>query len=216
MAPEYNTTRPELILKEYGRNIQKLVAYVKTVEDPETRSRHAKTLTDLMKQINPALKDNPEYNQKLWDDLFIISDFDLDIESPFPIPEKSVLDKKPQRLAYKQGEVSFRHYGRNVELMIEKAIEMEDAEEKEASIIYIGKLMKNFYASFNKDGIDEEVIIGHINQLSKGALNIDAAKVKENNLFNSNFRERKPRENGGKENREYQNKRRNFKGRRRG
>ena len=212
MAPEYNTTRPNLILREYGRNIQKLVDYLKTVEDPETRSKHAKTLTDLMKQINPALKDNPEYNQKLWDDLFIISEFDLDVESPYPIPEKSVLDKKPQRLGYKQGEISFRHYGRNIELMIEKAIEMEDAEEKEAAIIYIGKLMKNFYASFNKDGIDEEVIIGHINQLSKGTLNIDAAKVKENNLFNSNLRERKSRDNGGRDN---QNKRRNYKNRRR-
>ncbi len=211
MSLEYNTDRGDIILKEYGRNIQKLVKYVREIEDKEKRDKYAATLTDLMKQINTAVKDNPEYDQKVWDDLYIMSDFELDVESPFPMPEKSVIGKKPKRLDYKQSEIKYRHYGRNVELMIQRAIEMEDPEEKEAAIIYIGKLMKSFYASWNKDNIDEAVLIKNIEDLSKGQLTIDVEKVKEEGLFNSRLRERKQgegRQGGGRDNN--RGKRRNF------
>lgn len=213
MSLEYNTERDQVVLKEYGRNIQKLVAYVKDIEEDEKRAQTAKTLTDLMRQINPALKDNPEYDQKVWDDLHIISDFDLNVESPFPMPEKALLGKKPQRLQYKTTDVKYRHYGRNIETMIKQAIAMEDPESKEAAIIHIGRLMNSFYASVNKDNLDEEVILKQIKQMSQGKLDIDLAKVKEGGLFNSTVRERR----GGSQvgDRQHTGKRRNFQKRRR-
>jgi hypothetical protein len=215
MSLEYNTERDDVVLKEYGRNIQKLVAYVKTIEEDEKRSQSAKTLTDLMRQINTALKDNPEYDQKVWDDLHLISDFDLNVEAPFPMPEKELLGKKPQRLAYKTSDVKYRHYGRNIETMIQQAIAMEDPESKEAAVIHIGRLMNSFYTSVNKDNLDEEVILKQIKQMSQGKLDIDLEKVKEGGLFNSIIRERR----GGREERSHggghQNKRRNYQKRRR-
>jgi len=209
MSLEYNTEREDVCLKEYGRNIQKLVKHVQGIEDKEKRDKNAATLTDLMKQINVAVKDNPEYNQKVWDDLFIMADFDLDVESPYPKPEKSILGNKPKRLEYKTSEVKHRHYGRNLELMIQKVIEMETPEEKEAGIIYIGKLMKSFYASWNKDNIDEGVLIKNIESLSKGELTIDVEKVKEEKLFDSRLRERKPGRENSRDNSRPSNKRRN-------
>ena len=215
MSLEYNTERNDVILKEYGRNIQKLVAYVKTIEDQDKRTQSAQTLTDLMRQINTALKDNPEYDQKVWDDLYIISDHDLEVDSPFPMPEESLLGKKPQRLAYKKGDPKHRHYGRNIETMIQRAIEMEDPESKEAAVIHIGRLMNSFYASFNKDNLDEEVILKQIKQMSQGQLDVDLEKVKENGYWTASFKERKQ---GGRDDRgggHHGGKRRNFQKRRR-
>ncbi len=214
MSLEYNTERDDVLLKEYGRNIQKLVAHVKTIEDKDKRSQSAQTLTDLMRQINTALKDNPEYDQKVWDDLFIISDHDLDVESPFPMPEKEVLGKKPQRVPYKKGDPKYRHYGRNIETMIQRAIEMEDPESKEAAVIHIGRLMNSFYASFNKDNLEEEVILKQIKRMSDDQLDCDLEKVKENNYWTATIKERKQggRDNGGHHG---GGKRRNFQKRRR-
>ncbi|CAN5605433.1 hypothetical protein BH23BAC1_BH23BAC1_09630 [soil metagenome] len=194
---EYNTSKTDLILKEYGRNIQKLAEYVVKIEDKEQRTRYAHTLIELMRQINPVTKETPaEYSQKLWDDLYIMSGFNLDVESPFPMPEKELLGKKPKRMDYNNNEVSYKHYGRNVELLIEKAIELEDEEEKAAAVIFIGRLMKSFYASWNKEVIDEEVIIEHIRQLSGNKLDINVNDVKSKNLFETNAKERdKDRDN---------------------
>lgn len=192
MSDKHSQTfdKPLLILKEYGRNIQKLVNYVTTIDDKEKRTQYAHTLIDLMKQINPAMKEGPEYAQKLWDDLYIMSGFNLDVDSPYPMPEKSVLGKKPKRLDYQRHDIRYKHYGKNVELLVKKAITIEDPEEREAAIVYIGKLMKTFYASWNKDVIDDNVIIDNIKTLSKGALEIDVNKVKENNLFDTNIKDR--------------------------
>jgi hypothetical protein len=192
---DYNTVRPPLILKEYGRNMQKLVEYIKNIDDKEKRSESAAVLVELMKLINPNAKDTQETAQKLWDDLVIMSDFDIDIESPFPIPEREILFKKPQRLGYKTTEVRFKHYGRNIELLIKKAIELEDPEEKEAAIIHIGRLMKSFQSTWNRDNVDENVIIKDMEILSKKQLTIDIEKVRENNLFESLVKERKNKPN---------------------
>lgn len=190
---KYTIDKPLLILKEYGRNVQKLVNYVTTIDDKEKRTQYAHTLIDLMKQINPAMKEGPEYAQKLWDDLYIMSGFNLEVDSPYPMPEKSILGKKPKRLAYHRHDIRYKHYGRNVELLVKKAISLENEEEKEAAIIYIGRLMKGFYTSWNKDVIDDSVIVENIKTLSKGQLEIDVAKVKENNLFDSITKERSKR-----------------------
>ena len=216
MSLEYNTERTQLRLKEYGRNVQNLVKHIKTVEDKEQRNKLAGLLVELMKMINPEFsKDANEYTQKVWDDLFIISKFDLDVESPFPIPESTILDKKPNRMTYQSNEIKYRHYGRNVERLIDHAITLEDPKEQEGAVIAIGRLMKSFYLTWNKDNIEDEQVLKNIKQLSKNQLDIDIAKVKEFGLFDSEKRERsydnnRPHQNrsrkGGKRN--YSNKRR--------
>src|SRR5690606_6816385 len=185
--------KPLLILKEYGRNVQKLVNYVTTIEDKEKRTQYAYTLIDLMKQINPAMKEGPEYAQTLWDDLYIMSGFNLDVDSPYPMPEKEILGRKPKRLDYNRHNIRYKHYGRNMELLIEKASAIEEEEEKEAAIVYVGKLMKSFYASWNKDVVDDSVIVDNIKTLSKGKLEINVEKVKEQNLFDVSSKERSKR-----------------------
>ena len=192
---DYNTVRPPLILKEYGRNMQKLIDHIKKIEDREKRSESAAVLIELMKLINPNAKDAQETSQKLWDDLFIMSDFELDIDSPYPKPEKEILNKKPERLGYKTSEIRFKHYGRNIKLLIDKAIEIEDPEEKEAAIIHIGRLMKSFQNTWNRDNVDDDTIVQNLRTMSKGALTIDLERVRNENLFESLVKERRSRPN---------------------
>jgi len=197
---DYNTVRPRLILKEYGRNMQKLVEHIKNMEDKEKRSESAKVLVELMKLINPSVKDTQETAQKLWDDLVIMSDFDIDIDSPYPMPEREILTKKPQRLGYKSSEIRFKHYGRNIELLIKKACEIEDPEEREAAIIHIGRLMKGFQSTWNRENIDDGTVIKDMEYLSNQQLTIDINKVRENNLFESIVKERRTKPNRNKRN----------------
>lgn len=191
MLNEYNTVRDPLVLKEYGRNVQKLVDYVQSLEDPEKKKSYAHALVELMKQINPTMREfNPEENQKPWDDLYIISNFKLDVEGPYPKPEPSILTARPLPMTYSTRIAKFKHYGYNVELLVQKAIEIEDPEEKEAAVIYIGRLMRSFSNIWNKENTDEEVIITNIKKLSKNQLDIDVDKVKQNNLFQPFYKER--------------------------
>jgi len=180
---DYNTQRERLILKEYGRNVQKLVNYLSTIQDKEERNQSAGALVDLMKQINPSIKEGNEDNQKLWDDLFIMSDFKIDIDSPFPTPKKELLYKKPERLGYKDKAIIYKHYGLNIQLLVDKAVKMDDPEEQEAAIIYIGRLMKSFSSLWNKENLDDETIVKNIRELSRGQLKMDLEKIKNNNLF---------------------------------
>ncbi|MDO6438384.1 DUF4290 domain-containing protein [Cyclobacterium sp. 1_MG-2023] len=183
-----NNEKPKnkVILKEYGKNIQKLVDYVKTVPDQEKRTEYAYALVELMKQLNPLLK--TESDQKLWDDMYIMSDFSLEVDSPFPMPEKELLGKKPLPIGYPKGEVRYKHYGRNIEKLIAKAIEIEDDKEQETALIYIGQLMRSFHSTWNRENFDDAIIIDDIKSLSKGKLHIDLEKVKENGLFETSMR----------------------------
>jgi hypothetical protein len=174
-----------IVLKEYGRNIQKIVAYLLSIEDREKRSRFAYTLIELMKQINPGIRDVQENDQKIWDHLYIISDFKLDVDTEFPMPEKSILDKKPMNVAYNTHKLKFKHYGQNVELLIKQAIEISDPEEKENAAIFIGKIMKRFYSAWNKENTDDELIAQQLELISEGKLKVDLEKVRANNLFDS-------------------------------
>lgn len=187
---DYNTQKNPVILKEYGRNVQMLVDYLNSIEDKEKRNDSAKSLVNLMKQINPSVKEGSEDTQKLWDDLIIMSDFKLDIDSPFPKPVREILLKKPDRLRYKDKSIFYKHYGLNIQLLVEHAIGIEDKNDQEAAIVYIGRLMKSFASFWNKENLDDSVIINNIRELSQGKLIIDINKVKENNLFNNLVKER--------------------------
>jgi hypothetical protein len=179
-----------IILKEYGRNIQKIVDYLLSITDREKRTRFAYTLIELMKQINPNIKDAQDNAQKIWDHLYIMSDFRLEVDCEYPMPEKSILGKKPMKVDYNTHNLKFKHYGRNVELLIEKAIALDESEEKDAAILYIGKLMKRFYAAWNKENIEDELIAEQLKLISAGKLTVDLEKVKAYNLFDSQVRDK--------------------------
>jgi len=168
-----------------------LIEHIRTIEDKEKRTESAYVLVELMKLINPVARDSQESGQKLWDDLYIMSDFDLDIDGPFPMPEKEILNKKPNRLGYKNSDIKFKHYGRNIQLLILKAIELEDPEERDGAIIHIGRLMKSFQNTWNRDNVEDVTIIKNIETMSKGALTIELERVKADNLFDSMIKERR-------------------------
>lgn len=168
---EYNTQRKDVILKEYGRNIEGLIGQLEKVDDKEKRTEYAAALVKLMRLINPNINENPEYNQKLWDDLYIMSGFKIEVDSPFPTPDKETLDKKPQTVKYNVNRIKYKHYGRNIDLLITKAIATEDEKEKKTFTIYLGRLMKSFYATWNKE-VADEIIIKHIKELSDNKLEL--------------------------------------------
>ncbi|WP_339705549.1 DUF4290 domain-containing protein [Algoriphagus aquimarinus] len=180
----FEPDKQKLILKEYGKNIQRLVDYITAIEDRDKRTQSAYTVIEIIKQLNPTVKQ--ENDQKIWDDLYIMSDFKLEVDAPFPMPEKELLGKKPLPIGYPKGEVRFKHYGRNIEKLIEGAILLDDDEEQEAAIIFIGQLMRSFHSTWNRENFDDAIILDDIKTLSKGKLHIDLEKVKENGLFESN------------------------------
>ena len=180
---EYNTSRPDIILKEYGRNVQKIVEHIKTIDDAETRNRYAATLIELMKQLTPGPKDSADPYNKFWDDLHIMAGFKLEVESPYPVPPEDIIYRKPRKVEYSTHKLRYKHYGHNVELMIAKAIELEDPEEKAAAVSNIARLMKTFYVTWNKEVVDDVVIIEHLRQMSGGKLSLDADTAKEQRLF---------------------------------
>jgi hypothetical protein len=204
MIGEYNTQREAIILKEYGRNVQKLVNYIRTIPEKEKRTKMATTLIELIKQLAPVVKEAHENPQRMWDDLYIIADFNLDIDNPYTTPDRTILFKKPRKMEYPQNDVRFKHYGKNIERLVVEAIKKEDPQEREEATIYLGKLMKTFYSNWNKETLDDSVIVKDIALLSKGKLTLNLDKVREDNLFEKLYREKKklrpegnPRDNRG-------------------
>ncbi|HMP99676.1 MAG TPA: DUF4290 domain-containing protein [Cyclobacteriaceae bacterium] len=191
MIGEYNSARPQIILKEYGRNVQKLMEYIKALPSKEERTKAAYTLVELMKQLSPAAKEHAENDQRFWDDLYIIADFELDIDSPFPVPEKEVIFSKPNRMSYPQSPFRFKHYGKNIELLVKEALKKEETKERDDAIIYLGKLMKTFYANWNKETLDDNVILQNLQQMIGSKIDLDIDKIKEDNLFEKLCKDRK-------------------------
>lgn len=179
--------KQDLLLREYGRNVQDLVNYILTIEDRAERTRLSQLLINLMAKLNPQLRDTQDYQQKLWNHLFVMSGSQLDVDAPYPLSAMEYLNDKPQRMRYPLEVPKYKHYGQNVELLIQRATELEDEKEREAAIVSIGKLMKTLYRSYNKDSITDDVILSDIRQLSKGKLNMDLAYIESNNLFESNI-----------------------------
>lgn len=194
---EYNTARVPIILKEYGRNVQKLVDYIRNNPDKTKRTEMAHTLIELIKQLAPIAKEAPENPQRNWDDLYIIADFNLDLDSPYPVPDREVVFAKPVRMSYPQQEVKYKHYGKNIERLIKEAVKKESQEERDDAIIYLGKLMKTFYSNWNKETLDDSVIVRDIRVISQGKLDVSIEKVREDNLFEKLYREKKKQGPGG-------------------
>ena len=169
---EYNSERQRLIIPEYGRHLQKLIDQATAIEDDETRNKAAKYIIQVMGSLNPHLRDVPDFQHKLWDQLFIMSDFKLNVESPYPIPSREVLELKPDVLQYPQNFPKYRFYGNNIKYMIDVANKWEEGEMKNALIMVIANHMKKSFLSWNKDTVKDEVIFEHLYELSDGKLNL--------------------------------------------
>ena len=170
--------------------MQKLVDNMVNIEDREKRTRYAHILVELMRQIHPNMKDGQDYYNKLWDDLYIMSNFTLDVDSPYPPPSEEALGKKPQRVPYNTHHLKFKHFGRNVDLLIAKAVALEDPEERRAFVSYLTRLMRTFYQAWNKESVEDETIYQSLIELSNGKLADDIKLIREEGLVEATPRER--------------------------
>jgi hypothetical protein len=169
---DYNSTRSKLILAEYGRNVQNMVDYICTVQDKEERNRLAQVVIDMMGVLNPHLRDVSDFKHKLWDHLYIISDFKIDVDSPYPIPNRDEIHQKPERLPYPQNRIRYKHYGRIVEEMIQKAIGVQHEETRTRMTLGVANFMKMAYMAWNKDSVNDAQILSDLKDLSGGILEL--------------------------------------------
>ena len=192
---EYNTNRTKLVLPEYGRNIHNLVNHAKTIEDKEERNDFAKAIISIMGSMNPHLRDINDFKHKLWDHLALMANFELEIDSPYPKPTKETFESKPKRVPYSDRKIKYRFFGKTIQLMINKAIEYPEGDEKELLINVITNHMKKSYIMWNKDTVDDEVIFKAVKEMSGGKLQIkDDLKLTESReIINRNKRKRIPK-----------------------
>jgi hypothetical protein len=182
---EYNTTRNHLTIKEYGRHIQKMVEYVLTIEDREKRQKNAYALIELMGFLNPHLKNVEDFRHKLWDHLYLISDFKLDVDSPYPIPTKEILRAKPDKLSYPKRHPKYNHLGKNIEIVIDKALHEEDAEKRQGLANAIAYYMKLTYSNWHKELVHDDNIQSELSAITKGELEFNTRPFIKHRLDNN-------------------------------
>ena len=170
---EYNTGRNMLIMREYGRHIQKMIEYLLTLEDKEERQRNAYAVIELMGFLNPHLRDVADFKHKLWDHLHIISNFQIDVDSPYPPPNPETIHLKPEPLKYPHQRIKYKHYGKTIEMMINKAKTIEEPERRNHMVQAIANFMKMANVQWNKDSVADETIFAHLRELSNGELKLD-------------------------------------------
>lgn len=195
---EYNSGRPKMIIPEYGRHIQKMVDYATGIEDQEERNRCARAIITVMGQLNPHLRDVADFKHKLWDHLFIMSNFTLEVDSPYEKPDPSVLEEKPELLSYPAANYKYRHYGKIIEDLILKATEFEEGDKKKALTASIANLMKRTYLIWNSDSVNDDVISKDLNEMSGGKLSVpkDFEYAQTNELVTRKFTKKRKRPQG--------------------
>jgi hypothetical protein len=203
---EYNTSLPKMIIPEYGRNIQKMIDFAIAVEDRDERNKVAQAIINVMGQLNPHLRDVTDFKHKLWDHIFIISEFKLDVDSPYPKPTAETFQTKPDRVLYPSNDIRYKHYGKTVERIIAKGREMPNGDEKNALVEQIANLMKRSYLTWNRDSVNDEVILKQLQELSKGELVLtDPSALRSTQTFvprspspsRDGGRDKKKQNNGG-------------------
>ena len=172
---EYNTERTKLIIPEYGRHLHKMIDQALSCNDRNERNNIAKAIIGVMGNLNPHLRDVPDFQHKLWDQLFIMSDFKLDVDSPYPLPSKEEFSQRPDKLNYPQNFPKYRFYGNNIKRMIDVAIDWEEGEMKKQLIYVIANHMKKCFLNWNKDTVEDDVIFSHLLELSEGNLILDSS-----------------------------------------
>ncbi|WP_313376050.1 DUF4290 domain-containing protein [Chishuiella sp.] len=213
---EYNTLRSQLIIPEYGRHIQEMVDYCKTITDEKERNGFAEIIIEVMGELNPHLRDVPDFQHKLWDQLFIMAEFDLDVNSPYPIPtKKDTVNSKPNKVDYPQSIYKYRYYGNNIRKMIDVAVTWEEGEKREGLYFAIANHMKKCYLLWNKDTVDDYVIFNHLYDLSDGKIDlrkvddqlVSADKMNTNN--SNNYQNNRSYQNNNNRNNQNSNNRNN-------
>ena len=204
---EYNTERPKLIIPEYGRHVQKMVDHAISIEDDAERNRVAQAIISVMGNIQPHLRDVPDFQHKLWDQLFIMSDFKLNVESPFPITSKETLQKRPDPLEYPQNFPKYRFYGNNIKRMIDVAVKWEKGDMRDGLEYAIANHMKKCYLNWNKDTVDDKAIFKHLYELSDGQIDLakEGENLTESGQFLKNRVAKTPRTSSGKKTQRNQN-----------
>lgn len=197
---EYNTERPHLIIPEYGRHFQKMVDYAVSIEDKEERNRIAQAIISVMGNLQPHLRDVPDFQHKLWDQLFIMSDFKLDVESPFPITSKEDLKRRPDALEYPQNFPKYRFYGNNIKRMVDVAVKWDKGDMRDGLEYAIANHMKKCYLNWNKDTVDDKAIFKHLYELSDGQINLVDEVLTDSGTFLKNRVAKTVRTNSGKKN----------------
>ncbi len=179
MYKNYNYLRRPLLIPEYGRHIQEMVDSLLEIEDRDERTRQAKAVIAVMGNLNPLLRDTADFTHKLWDHLFIMSDFRLDVDSPYPLPSREDLKVKPEKLSYSQGNISHKHYGKNIVRML-KAIGRENISTVGETLPNVVRYMRNKSAEYNQEHPNSEVLLNDVMLLSEGAIILDEEWLKKN------------------------------------
>ncbi len=196
---DYNTDRTKLLLPEYGRNIQQLVEHCKTLQTKEERNEMALAIIEFMGQRNPHLRDEENYKHKLWDHLFILADHNLDVDSPYPVLSEEDLFTKPRKMDYPSLDNAYKFYGKSILQLIEKAIALEEGDEKEALTHVIANNMKKSYNVYNKEHVQDDVIFRHLKELSGDKLDLTSLESLERSKIyyaaNRNNNNRNPNNN---------------------
>lgn len=208
---KYNTTRAKLVMPEYGRNIQQMVDYLRTIEDPEKRQKNAQAIIELMGVLNPHLKNVEDFRHKLWDHLYLIADFDLDVESPYPTPTRERIFKKPEPLRYPSAQRrKQRHLGKNLAAVIDKALAEKDEEKRKGFTQSIAYYMKLAYTNWHKEPVHDDMIREELSEMTKGELTLGDGSIKirfDNNNNNSRSNNNNNKKNAGGQNRNNNNNR---------
>lgn len=192
---EYKSSLNKLILPEYGRNVQKLVENAVVIEDKEEREKYVDKIINLMGRMYPYLRDLRDFKHKLWDHLVIMSDFKLDVDSPYPKPETSTFSGEPEKIPYKSKRIKYKHFGKNIANMLNYAADLEDGEEKTLLTALLANHMKKLYLTWSKDIVTDNFIFHKINELTDGKLTVneDIILSDSNKLVNKHHQQRKPR-----------------------
>jgi len=201
---EYNSERDDLKIPEYGRNIKKLVDHCRELPTKEERNKMAKAIIEVMGNMHPHLRDVPDFKHKLWDQLFILANFDLDVDAPYEVITKNQIQAKPDKLPYPKTASKYKFYGNNIQTMIDEAKKWEDSNEKEQLKFTIANHMKKCFLNWNKDTVDDKIIFNHLYELSNGNIDLRNSDIElssrevlykkkppTNNGKNKNYRKNK-------------------------
>jgi hypothetical protein len=191
---EYNTQLPHLQIPEYGRNIQIMIDHCITIEDRDERNRCARAIIQIMGQLNPHLRDIADFTHKLWDHLFVISKFKLDVDSPYPRPNAETFTTKPKTVPYPANKIRYKHYGKTIERIIDVAKTYEEGPEKRELSRLIANHLKKSYVNWNKDSVTDDVIFKQFREMTNNELIIDesSALTHANELKNKNHNNQTP------------------------
>jgi len=167
---EYNTTRNQMVMREYGRHVQKMIEHLLSIEDPERRQRNSQAVIELMGFLNPHLRNVEDFRHKLWDHLFLISDFKLDVKSPYPIPTRETLKAKPKPLKYPKRYPKFSHLGKNLEVVIQKALKEQNPDKKLGFANAVAYYMKLAYSNWHKEMVHDDAIQSELSNITDNQL----------------------------------------------